>query len=140
MRKLLLAALVVPMLTSCVATRAAMANVENELLEMRATAEEMRAGTMAGASGADLAALDERLSQDIADVEAAKDALVEAAEADIANLKDAGKGLLNLGAAGDGGAIGLLVGVASWWMRDRRKKLGSDPLQLSSTKTPPTTA
>lgn len=39
-----------------------------------------------------------------------------------------------------GGAIGLLGTIASWYLRDRRKKTGGDPLQLAGVNTPPTTS
>lgn len=39
-----------------------------------------------------------------------------------------------------GGAYALLTTAISWWARDRRKKLGADPLQLAGVVTPATTA
>lgn len=135
MRLLLLA---VPLLlASCLATQGALDGVNAAVADVRA-------------QQVNLAALQADQSATIGDVQEAEGALEaalttmaqavkaipEAAQADAQSLVG---GLSGFGLGVDGGIVGLLGVGLSWFMRDRRKRLGTDPLQRANVPTPPTT-
>lgn len=68
-----------------------------------------------------------------------KDALMGVKDAMVADVENA-KGFTGFGGGADGGVIGLGLTALAWFMRDRRKRLGGDPLQRKDIPTPPTTA
>lgn len=121
-------------LASCVATRAAMENLEKQVLEVTVAYEELETATITGASN--LAELDERFASELEDVEIAKDELAVAITEDAKAVKNRLGGILGLGVAGDGGILALLLTAGSWLLRDRRKRKGTDPLQREDVVTP----
>lgn len=70
-----------------------------------------------------------------AEKDAAVDAAVEEGVGTIGYLGGA------VGAAGGPGGVAATVAITalSWWMRDRRKRKGRDPLQRTDVQTPPVT-
>jgi len=74
-----------------------------------------------------------------AELDAVKAEAAASAEGLKVAVKEDAQGILSLGKAADGGAIGLALTAAAWLLRDRRKRLGKDPLQDKNISTPPTT-
>jgi hypothetical protein len=134
MKRLILAPLL--LLCSCMATREAQAVLELELMHVKDATEELREATMAGATAEELDALDAELTAAIAASKVAAARIPEAVKEDAANFKG---GIMGVGAAADGGVLALGLTALSWFMRDRRKRIGADPLQRQDIKTPPTT-
>ncbi len=134
MKHLILAPLL--LLCSCMATRAAQADLELELLRVKDATEELREATVLGATAEELGALDIELTAAIAASKEAAKRIPEAVKEDAATFKG---GIMGMGASADGGVIALLLTGLSWFMRDRRKKIGTDPLQRKDITTPPTT-
>ncbi len=134
MKKLLLAPIL--LLCSCMATRAAQADLELELMRVKDATEELREATMLGATAEELDALDVELTAAIVASKAAAARIPEAVKEDAANFKG---GIMGLGSAADGGVLALGMTMLSWFMRDRRKRKGTDPLQRKDLVTPPTT-
>lgn len=127
-------------LTSCAATREAQANLEKEANDVKAATIELVQATQMGATEEQLNTLEENLNLQIKEAKEATLKLVEAGKSDFAALKSGGIGLLE---GGLGGGVGLLGVGLSWWLRDKRKKRGMDPLQRTDAKwanTAPTTA
>jgi len=118
------------------ATRAAQADLELELLRVKDATEELREATVLGATAEELGALDIELTAAIAASKEAAKRIPEAVKEDAATFKG---GIMGMGASADGGVIALLLTGLSWFMRDRRKKIGTDPLQRKDITTPPTT-
>ena len=83
--------------------------------------------------------LDAMLAVAVGKAVEAKDAAVAVGAAAIEDLKTAKDGFSGLGTLGDGGLITLGTTMLAWYMRDRRKKMGMDPLQRRDVATPPTT-
>lgn len=131
MKVLLLAPL---LLCSCVATSGALNKLSLEIAD-------------ASAAAAFAKATAEDVTSTQADIDAAM-ALVAAEGKEVAaavgELQDAviadAKGFSGMGGGADGGLIGLGLTGLAWWMRDRRKRLGQDPLQRADVPTPPTTS
>lgn len=129
------------LLASCLATQQAV--TEAHLAAETALAAAEQASLMAANPEVTQAELDGAVAVAITKAKEAKDAalaVIEAVKTDAENAKAVAGGFLGGGAGLDGGAIGLLVTAASWWLRDRRKKAGMDPLQRADVATPPTTA
>lgn len=119
-------------LAGCAATRAATEALEKETNDVRAGRIQLEEAYARGATDTELTAIEDQLKQDVKELKQAA-----------LNLKDAVKedaqGFLGLTAnTATGGVASLGITALAWWMRDRRKKLGKDPLQLSGVKTPPT--
>lgn len=132
MTQRILAAGLLALLAGCASTREATENLEVQVLELKGAYAQLQVATAAGASDADLAALEQRIKDEMADVKDAKDALVAAGKSDF-------QGLMGFAKDGiPGGTIGLGLTALAWFMRDRRKKLGRDPLQRTDVATPPT--
>lgn len=125
----LLAALTLS-LASCASTLSAADQMQTNALELRMALADMHQATLDGASQEELDAIDARVQAELAalreDAEQLRAAVAE-------DLEAAREGLTGLGAMGDGGVVGLGLTALAWWMRDRRKALGKDPLQRPST-------
>ena len=137
--RLLLSVLLLLVCSACAATRQASEDLESEVVELRDAMQQLKDATVAGATEEELAALDAKVSAELEDVKDSKDALTEAAQTDLDGRKEAAKGLFGLGMPIEGGALAALLTGASWWMRDKRKKQGQDPLQRLDVATPETT-
>ncbi len=131
--------LLLVLLTSCASTQSARANLETQVLELRASYDELAAAGAAGATAEELAELDAEIMAKMADVKAAAEGVSAAVLEDVAALKDGGAGRLGYGHGAVGGAIGLGLTALAWFLRDRRKRKGTDPLQRHDVPTPPTT-
>ena len=135
--KLITALLLVPLLVGCLATQQAV--TQAHLASETALAAAAQAQAMAENPEVTQAELDGAIAVAIDKAQEAKDAalaVVEAVKADAANAR---AGISGLGMGMDGGMIGLALTGLAWWMRDRRKKAGMDPLQRADVPTPPTT-
>ena len=124
--------------TGCLATQASLEGLNSTAAELESAVLELKA-----AQGRD-----DLTAREVAEIEARVMRLgSEAAERarelpaslkqDVERLKSIGEGVTGLGPAGDAAGIsGLLVALGGrllWAMRDRRKYMGRDPLQSSST-------
>lgn len=138
MKRLLLVPIL--LLASCMATSGAL----NTLSLKIADAEQAALAAKAAADNPEVtqAELDAIVATMVEKAKEAKDAALavkDAVKADIANNADRVKGITGFGMGADGGVLGLGLTALAWWMRDRRKKAGMDPLQRSDVTTPPTT-
>lgn len=137
MKRTILAAAPLLLLCSCLATQAAVEKANGAAVAAQAAADK----AMARANSPDVtqAELDDAITEAVAAAEAAMDAAKAIPEAISTDLDNVKKGVTGFGGMGDGGLVGLGLTAAAWFMRDRRKKLGLDPLQRSDKPTPPTT-
>lgn len=120
MRLALLACFLALPLVGCLATSQATD-------ALKASIDELRAAQVDPATTqAQFDALEEKVADNV-------QAVKQAAGDDVASGKDWFLGLTESQAGGTG-LIGLGLTAISWWMRDRRKKLGSDPIQVAAAK------
>lgn len=135
----LLPLLLIPLLTSCLATTAALGKMNLAIADVEQAA--MVAKTAAENPDVTQAELDAAVATAL---ESGKDAMTAIADVTIAMKEDVAAnatraaGLTGLGGGADGGVIGLGLTALAWWMRDRRKRRGGDPLQRGDIETPPT--
>ena len=129
------------LLCSCEATRGANAALEAEAQQLELARLELMRTQIMGESQEAIDAARAVFESEVEDVKAAGAAQVEAARQDFQNA---------LGAATKTGALAAGVPVpwaeilgtaaaaagATWIARDRRKRLGKDPLQLAALHTP----
>lgn len=122
----------------CLATQEALNDLNVELQAAQAAAIEAK--LKAENPDVTQAELDAAVA---AAIEAAKEAKIaagaigDAVKADAKALADEVKGLTGFGAIGDGGLVAFILSIASWFLRDRRKRHGMDPLQRRDIMTPP---
>lgn len=121
-------ALALALLASCAATRAATGALETDVLELKALVSQLDRAYATG--DAELAArLEAEIEVAAAEARESATAVKAAVDQDLQAAKD---GLLGLSQGGtQGGLIGLALTGAAWFLRDRRKKLGRDPVQVA---------
>ncbi len=134
--RLLAALLLAPLLTGCLATQGALSKLNLAIGDASVAA--LEAKNRAEDVNATQADIDESMAALMETASLTTDALEAVQDAVLADIESA-KGITGLGMGMDGGAIGLALTGLAWWMRDRRKRLGQDPLQRSDVPTPPTT-
>ena len=141
MRHSMLILILLPLL-GCANTRAANAQLEAEAAELEAARIELLVARLEGKTEEEIAAARAAFEAEIGDVQAAADAQIRAVQADIqANLETGVRtGAIAVGVPTPWAEImgTVAAGAAATWVaRDRRKRMGKDPLQLAAVHTPP---
>ncbi len=129
-------------LVACANTRAANAQLEAEAAELEAARIELLVARLENKSDEEIAAARDAFEASLEELRGAADAQVEAVKADIqANLETGVRtGALAVGVPTPWAEIlgTVAAGAAATWVaRDRRKRLGKDPLQDPRIATPP---
>ena len=143
MRHSMMILILLPLLTAgCANTRAANARVEAWSAEVEDARIELLVARLENKSDEEIAAARDAFEASLEELRGAADAQVEAVKADIqANLETGVRtGALAVGVPTPWAEIlgTVAAGAAATWVaRDRRKRLGKDPLQDPRIATPP---
>ncbi len=124
------------LLCSCLATQGALTKLNLQIESASQAA--IHAKNRAEDVNATQASIDEAMAKLAEEGKATASALVDVKDAMLEDAENI-KGISGFGMGMDGGILSLVTGAAYWLLRDRRKRLGQDPLQRSDVPTPPTT-